>query len=55
MYVGIHVGQQPDKIDDHVADVRSMYLKALDEDPESKKRPVSKTVLKDVSASGARE
>lgn len=44
-----------DKIDEHVADVRSMYLKTLEQDPESRKRTAAKTVLKDVSASGARE
>lgn len=43
------------KIDKHVADVRSMYLHALGEEPALRKRPRSKTVLTDVSASGARE
>jgi len=42
-------------IDDHVAEIRSMYLHALGEDPVSRKRPTSKAVLTDVSASGARE
>ena len=44
-----------DKIDTYVEDVHEMYLKALGEDGASKKRTVSKPVLTDVSARGARE
>jgi putative phosphoserine phosphatase/1-acylglycerol-3-phosphate O-acyltransferase len=39
-----------DTIDDHVADVRALYLSALEQDPESRKRTASKPVLTDVSA-----
>jgi putative phosphoserine phosphatase/1-acylglycerol-3-phosphate O-acyltransferase len=39
-----------DAIDDHVADVRAMYLRALEQDPESRKRPASRPILTDVSA-----
>ena len=42
-------------INEHVADVRAMYLRALQQDTESKKRPSSPVVLTDVSARGARE
>ena len=42
-------------INDHVAEVRGMYLRALEQDPESRKRRKSKPVLTDVSAHGARE
>jgi len=42
-----------DTIDKHVSDVRAMYLRALEQDPGSKKRPA--VVLTDVSAHGARE
>jgi putative phosphoserine phosphatase/1-acylglycerol-3-phosphate O-acyltransferase len=42
-----------DTIDDHVADVRALYLRALEQDPESRKRPKSKPILTDVSAQGA--
>lgn len=44
-----------DTIDKHVSDVRSMYLRALEQDPDSRKRSPSPVVLTDVSASGARE
>ncbi len=42
-------------IEDHVAEVRAMYLRTLEQDPETRKQAVSKAVLTDVSASGARE
>jgi len=42
-----------DTIDKHVSDVRAMYLRVLEQDPGSKKRPA--VVLTDVSARGARE
>lgn len=42
-------------INDHVAEVRAMYLKALEQDPVSKKRRTLKSVPSDVSAGGARE
>ena len=45
-----------DTINQHVADVRAMYLRALQQDAESRKRPPSSpVVLTDVSARGARE
>ena len=44
-----------DTIDKHVADVRAMYLRVLEQDPESRKPRSSKAVLTDVSAGGARE
>ncbi|MGB5331992.1 MAG: HAD-IB family hydrolase [Woeseiaceae bacterium] len=44
-----------DTIDKHVADVRALYLRTLEQDPESRKPRSSKTVLTDVSAGGARE
>jgi len=44
-----------DTIDKHVADVRAMYLRALEQDPESRRPRSSKAVLTDVSAGGARE
>ncbi len=44
-----------DTIDKHVADVRAMYLRVLEQDPESRKSRSSKAVLTDVSAGGARE
>lgn len=44
-----------DTIDEHIAAVRAEYLRVLEQDPESKKRPVPRPVLTDVSASGARE
>ena len=44
-----------DKIDDHVADVRALYLRALEQDPESKKRSASRPILTDVSAHGAQK
>jgi putative phosphoserine phosphatase/1-acylglycerol-3-phosphate O-acyltransferase len=42
-------------INEHVATVRAMYLKALEQDPASKKRRTLKSVPSDVSAGGARE
>lgn len=42
-------------IDKHVTDVRNMYLRALEQDEESKKRAAAPVVLTDVSASGSRE
>lgn len=44
-----------DAIDDHVADVRAMYLQALEQEPESRKQSSPKPVLTDVSVGGARE
>ncbi|MGI9237744.1 MAG: HAD-IB family hydrolase [Woeseiaceae bacterium] len=44
-----------DTIDKHVADVRTMYLRTLEQDPESRKRAATPVVLTDVSARGARE
>ena len=44
-----------DKIDEHVADVRAMYLRTLEQDPAPKVRAKPEAVLSDVSASGARE
>ena len=44
-----------DTIDKHVADVRALYLRTLEQDPESRKPRSSKAVLTDVSAGGARE
>jgi len=44
-----------DTIDDHVAEVRGMYLRILEQDPASKIRSKPKAVLTDVSARGARE
>lgn len=44
-----------DTIDAHVADVRTMYLQALEQDTESRKRSSTKAVLTDVSVGGARE
>ncbi len=42
-------------INQHVADVRAMYLRALEQDEESRRRKPSPVVLTDVSARGARE
>jgi putative phosphoserine phosphatase/1-acylglycerol-3-phosphate O-acyltransferase len=42
-----------DTIDQHVSDVRAMYLRTLEQDSDSRKR--SPVVLADVSARGARE
>lgn len=44
-----------DTIDKHVADVRDMYLRALEQDEESRKRGLTPVVLTEVSARGARE
>ncbi len=44
-----------DTIDRHVADVRAMYLRTLEQDTESRKRAPSQVVLTDVSSRGARE
>jgi len=44
-----------DTIDKHVTDVRAMYLRALEQDPDSKKRSSAAVVLTDVSMRGARE
>jgi putative phosphoserine phosphatase/1-acylglycerol-3-phosphate O-acyltransferase len=42
-------------IDKNVAEVRTMYLKALGQEPTPRKRTRPKAVLSDVSASGASE
>jgi putative phosphoserine phosphatase/1-acylglycerol-3-phosphate O-acyltransferase len=44
-----------DTIDKHVADVRDMYLRTLEQDAESRARASDPVVLTDVSARGARE
>ncbi len=44
-----------DTIDRHVADVRAMYLRTLEQDAESRNRAPSRVVLTDVSSRGARE
>ena len=44
-----------DTIEKHVADVRDMYLRALEQDAKSRARASDPVVLTDVSASGARE
>ena len=42
-------------LDTHIADVRNMYLRALEQDEKSKARASDPVVLTDVSARGARE
>jgi len=42
-------------MDKHVADVRQLYLKTMEQDAESRKRASPKPILTDVSAGGARE
>jgi len=42
-------------INEHVSDVRAMYLKALEQDGGSRKRSSPKAMLKDVSVGGGRE
>lgn len=44
-----------DTIDKHVADVRDMYLRALEQDAKSRERASDPVVLTDVSARGVRE
>ncbi len=44
-----------DTINKHVADVRDMYLRALEQDAKSRERASDPVVLTDVSARGARE
>ena len=44
-----------DTLDKHIADVRNMYLRALEQDEKSRARPSDPVVLTDVSARGARE
>jgi putative phosphoserine phosphatase/1-acylglycerol-3-phosphate O-acyltransferase len=44
-----------DTIEKHVADVRDMYLRALEQDAKSRERASNPVVLTDVSARGARE
>ncbi len=44
-----------DTIEKHVADVRDMYLRALEQDAKSRERASDPVVLTDVSARGARE
>jgi putative phosphoserine phosphatase/1-acylglycerol-3-phosphate O-acyltransferase len=44
-----------DTIDRHVSDVRAMYLRALQQDAESKRRSSAPVVLTDVSAREAHE
>ena len=48
-------GWSAETIDQHVTDVRNMYLRALEQDAESRKRAAAPVVLTDVSAGGSRE
>ncbi|MGB5256228.1 MAG: HAD-IB family hydrolase [Woeseiaceae bacterium] len=48
-------GWSAETIDQHVTDVRNMYLLALEQDAESRKRAAAPVILTDVSASGSRE